>query len=59
MSVHLRHHSSSYLSLLLEVRDSFDHFKARSEDRLRRGFDPLSAARRFTPSMAANEDINK
>lgn len=50
---------SSHLSLSLEVRDSFDHFKARSGDRLRRGFDPLSAARRFAKSIAANEDINK
>lgn len=50
---------SPYLSLLLEVRDSFDHFKARSGDTLCRGFDPLSAARRFAKSIAANEDINK
>lgn len=38
---------------------SFDHFKARSGDRLHRGSNLLSAARRFAKSIVANEGFNK
>lgn len=38
---------------------SFDNFKAKSGDRLRRDSDPLSAARRFAKSIAANEGSDK
>lgn len=38
---------------------SFDHFKARSGDTLRRGSNLLSAARRFAKSIVANEGFSK
>lgn len=53
MSEHLPHHSSSHLSVLLEVRDSFER-----EWRfccLHR----ISAARRLTKSIAANEELTE